>query len=89
MNVLIIINGATAIPSFLKDITRGTELQPIDIDEVLEEDDIYELTEYINSLNAEHVYVLFSNSDSEIQSLKAIKDSTIKVDTFFNCFLIY
>ena len=86
MNILIIINGAKAIPSFLKDITRGTELQPIDIDEVLEEDDVCELTEYINSLNAKHVYVLFSNSDSEIQSLKAIKDSTIKVDTFFTCF---
>lgn len=86
MNVLIIINGVKDIPSFLKDITRGTELQPIDIDEVLEEDDVCELTEYINSLNAKHVYVLFSNSDSEIQSLKAIKDSTIKVDTFFTCF---
>lgn len=86
MNVLIMINGAKSIPYSLKDMTKGTELQPIDIDEVLEEDDICELTEYINSLNAEHVYVLFSNSDSEIQSLKAIKDSTIKVDAFFTCF---
>ena len=86
MNVLIMINGANSIPYSLKDITKGAELQPIDIDEVLEEDDICELTEYINSLDAEHVYVLFSNSDSEIQSLKAIKESTIKIDAFFTCF---
>ena len=86
MNVLIMINGASSIPYSLKDIIKGAELQPIDIDEVLEEDDICELTEYINSLDAEHVYVLFSNSDAEIQSLKAIKDSTIKIDAFFTCF---
>ena len=86
MNILNTINGAKPVPYSLKEMIKGTELQPVDIDEVLEEDDICELTEYINSLNAEHVYVLFSNSDSEIQSLKAIKDSTIKIDAFFTCF---
>lgn len=86
MNVLIMINGAKSIPCSLKDMIKGTELQPVDVDEVLEEDDTCELIEYINGLDAKHVYVLFSNSDSEIQSLRAIKESTIKVDAFFTCF---
>ena len=86
MNILIMINGASSIPSSLERMLKETEVQPIDIDEVLDEDDICELTGYINGLNAEHIYVLFSNSDSEIQSLKAIKESTIKVDAFFTCF---
>lgn len=86
MNVLILINGAKDIPYALKDIIKGTKLQPVEVDEVLEEDDVDELISYVNSLNAKHVYVLYSNSDSEIQSLKAIKDSTMKVDAFFTCF---
>ena len=87
MNILLLSIGenlkATGI---LLDLLKTGSVQPVEVDEVLDDDDLEELTIYINSLNAEHVYVLFGDSSVEYQSLKAIKESTIKVDAFFKCF---
>ena len=85
MNVLLIVGEDLKAPSSLVGLLT-TSLQPVEIDEVLDGEDLEELTKYIDSLNAEHVYVLFGTSSEEYQSLKAIKESTIKVDAFFSCF---
>lgn len=86
MNVLIMINNASKAPATLDKLLKGVEVQPIEIDEFMEEDDISSLKSYINALCAEHVYILYNNSDEELQSLKAIKESNIKIDAFFTCF---
>lgn len=86
MNIIITINGASKTPMVLSNLLKGSRFQPIDIDEVLDEDDLDSLEAYIDSLNAKHVYVLYSQDDSEIQSLQAIKRlGSIKVDAFFTC----
>ena len=85
MNVLLIVGEDLKAPSVLVGLLT-TSFQPVEIDEVLDDEDLEELTKYIDSLNAEHVYVLFGTSSEEYQSLKAIKESTIKVDAFFSCF---
>ena len=85
MNVLLIVGEDLKAPSSLVGLLT-TSFQPVEIDEVLDGEDLEELTKYIDSLNAEHVYVLFGTSSEEYQSLKAIKESTIKVDAFFSWF---
>ena len=85
MNILLMINGATKTPTTLENILKGSKVQPVEIEEILEEDDIEDLESYLVGLKAEHIYVLYSNSDSSIQSLNAIKESTIKIDAFFTC----
>ena len=85
MNVLLIVGEDLKAPSSLVGLLT-TSFQSVEIDEVLDGEDLEELTKYIDSLNAEHVYVLFGTSSEEYQSLKAIKESTIKVDAFFSCF---
>lgn len=85
MNVLLIVGEDLKAPGALTALLT-TSFQPVEIDEVLDDEDLEELTKYIDSLNAEHVYVLFGDSSREYQSLKAIKESTIKVDAFFTCF---
>lgn len=86
MNILIIVGENPKSPKTLINLLEGEKTQPIEVDEILDEDDISELIEYIDSLNYKHIYVLFSNEAKEYQSLEAIKESTIKVDAFFTTF---
>lgn len=84
MKVLIIINGASKAPLALEKVLSSSKVQLIEVDEILDEEDTEELESYINSLEAENIYVLYSDSSGN-QPLNAIKDSTIKVDAFFTC----
>ena len=83
MLVILNLTKGSSIPVILDKVLDGRSFQPVDIDDILDEEDLEGLAEYLIEINADEIYVLmYDTTDS--QALTAIRESDIEVKCYFS-----